>query len=443
MNNESTEQVAEPKPDFVPHPLQALYRGAHVNGTYVSMYDKYKSLLRALFIRPADDPDKQVYVCSDDERRRLASACAYEARHHTAGGSDFAVGFRVMLRDMGPTLDFFVDYFMLRPLLLTRRCFVAGGAILRLVMNSLTRKEQDNDAFRKTLVAEYETSDIDVFFTDVADINTYLSFLASKNVRAEKLPDKHDLYRISCDTEVFWSTPFLLQFTKINTTDLYALLEDFDLPMCQIGLDHTARLHYSIGFELVFEHGPDAVTHVRSHESDTDVKHRSSLNPKLDITRKDYSARVAKFEKLGFRFAHVNERTYYGRRPWTVDYYRLQDVHFTARADNVPLLLTLTELHNARLNAAQKLYNTKLATDALQQYEAEKNPPLRFSLAYNDISSKVLPLAPATLLNPTDSLTYVRNMLYNACFPDEVDNAWNKARSRQLCLRRALGDELD
>lgn len=343
------------KKSYVPHPLQVMYRaGDEYRG---NMYNKYKDLIRKLFIRPKNDTDDQVYVCSDSERCRLADMFSSEMSrgNHTFGGNDFGLAFRQTLHGKRTkVVEQFVDDFMLRPLLMTGRCFVAGGAVLRFLVNDMI-KEAEKKADARLM---FQNSDIDVFFTDEEDINTYMYYLKSKNVNLEKIQEKHDTYRVTSPTGCFYA-PFLIQFTKTSTTSIYELMDDFDLPMCQIGIGNSMELQWTIGFEVLMEHMEDAVIHVTAYNNDAEQ-------------RKDYLARVLKFEQMGYHFKFVDDRTYYGRRPWTMEYYERKALKLTPSNDNTPLLLTLMEYYNKRCEFCHFQYMYRIAEREIakkQQYE--------------------------------------------------------------------------
>jgi hypothetical protein len=331
MTTEIKEITLPKEEEFVPHPFQSIYRAGKEYEN--NMYKKYKAMIRALWIRPKEDADKQSYLCSDGERRVLAAMFAMEAslpRGMDGNSEEYVVHYMV---NKVSTREF-LDYFMLRPLLATGRCFVAGGAIMRFFFN--TQKKDANQDFRDM----FTENDIDVFFNDERDINTYLYFLKSKNVNVEKIEDKHHLYRVSSAIGYF-THPWLIQFTKTTETDLHRLIEDFDLPMCQVGIGKGEAIRYSIGFEVYLANCANAVIHVTKHDG---------------AMRKDYEARLAKYEKMGFCMKRTDVRGYYGRRPWSMDYEEIHDFLFTAANQNDTLLMTLCEAYLASMNEHHKAF---------------------------------------------------------------------------------------
>lgn len=259
---------------------QALFE---INPAYPTVKKQCVDALRTTYIRSTGDVDTRVDVLDKHQRKILRALLI--ARENQL------VKLQPSRRDkISPEkCNELVQRFFLHEYVHRSDFFVAGGFLLRMMENP-----------EKDIGEIAEIHDIDIFYRDIQHVYDWIATLRDNKVTVEQMTAKeheHNSFRVTAPSE---PRPFIVQFTKTDADGIYELLESFDLPMCQIGIDLSRRCWTTLGFDALWENRADAIIYIN--------------NDAPSHLKADYDARLAKYEARGYRFKIVPERVYYGYR---------------------------------------------------------------------------------------------------------------------------------
>lgn len=301
--------------NLVPFNIQPLFDLVEVK---VFDIQKVMDILRHLWIRSTSDKNDEEYVLKNKAQRRIiACVLADLARSSCLSGSSF-INYDVLQKTMRALyLDEYIKVggFM-----------VAGGFLLRMVENP------DMDP-----LAIAEKHDIDIFVnnSNVDNVSNWLATLRANGVRVQQVERPqdekcgrqdfclgleqfamHNLYRIHWPSKVVpstgdghyasghnmpnWGGPsFLVQFSRTECRDIYELMENFDLPMCQIGINTSVQCVTSFAFHVVQKYKKDAII---------------SVSNAIDGSKRVIyeKRRLDKYCERGYHLHVVDGLTYYG-----------------------------------------------------------------------------------------------------------------------------------
>jgi len=189
-----------------------------------------------------------------------------------------------------------LNHFMLYKYVSTGFFYVAGGFLLRMLENP--------NIDVSDIAAEH---DIDIFYRDVRHVYDWIVSMRANGAFVYRIADRHDLFSVTLKN---MPCAFLIQFSETDAGSIYELLESFDLPMCQIGVDASMRCCTSFGFDWVWENRDDVVIYLCNYCS-TKVGEwtRKSENSSIVLW---YMTRIAKYAARGYHFRVVQFPAYYG-----------------------------------------------------------------------------------------------------------------------------------
>jgi hypothetical protein len=260
------------------------------NPSFKCLRTQCKDVLRKTYIRPVSDIDKKIPVLQDKYQRKLLRNMLITRENQLRMHQSFKY-------DKIPStkINELVHRFFLEQYLQASKFFIAGGFLLRML------EEPDKD------IGEIaEQHDIDVFFHDEQDVYNWITTLRANKVTVESIGEKkwHNLFKCTTPSE---ERPFLIQFTQTRKNGIYELLETFDFPICQIGVDNSRRCFTTFGFDVAWENRADAVT----------ILHKTSPVDGSGGADKHWEKRLKKYEDRGYRFKFVPELVYYERVHFT------------------------------------------------------------------------------------------------------------------------------
>lgn len=278
--------------ESVPFNAQAIFEK---NPAFKSMRKQCTRVLRDTYVRPLADIDKPTHALQDKRQRRLLrqmlitreSQLRMQQRFHSDKISS-------------EKINELVQRFFLHEYVQCSRFFIAGGFLLRM----LEQPEVDIGVIA-------EQHDIDIFYRESQHVYDWITTLRANGCTVTNIGEKkwHNLFRVETRSE---PRPFLIQFTHTSADGIYELLESFDFPICQIGVDLSRRCFTTFGFDAVWDNRKDAVMILNKDEP---VGAGTDITGKQDEPHADnfWAARVAKYEARGYRFKFVPELVLYGR----------------------------------------------------------------------------------------------------------------------------------
>lgn len=253
-----------------------------------SQREHIKSVLRASYIQPAASR-ADVPALSGKVQHRMLRAALATREHQMRKYQPFA-------QDKIPPskINEIAQRFFLEIYLKQSHFFIAGGFLLRVL---------EQPACDVGEIAA--KNDIDIFYRDIQHVYDWIATLRANGVTVDRTGEyNHGLFTITAPSEPL---PFLVQFTHTRAASLYELLESFDFPMCQIGIDTARRCFTTCGFDVAWENRGDAVISI----------HNGAYNNNFE--EHFYKKRMAKYTERGYRFELTPHLVLYGRTKFKYD----------------------------------------------------------------------------------------------------------------------------
>ena len=265
------------------------------NDAFRSMRKQCTSVMRKTYVRPLADIDKPVHALQDERQRRLLRRMLITRENQLRMQQRFH-GDKIS----SAKINELVQRFFLYEYVKRSQFYVAGGFLLRM----LEQPERDIGEIA-------EQHDIDVFFRDHQYVYDWIATLRANNCTVTNIGEKkwHNLFRVSTPSE---PRPFLIQFTETRADGIYELLESFDFPICQIGVDSSRRCFTTFAFDAAWDNRADTVMILHKDSPVGSGVHSDGTRDE-PLADNYWAARVAKYEARGYRFKFVPQLVLHGR----------------------------------------------------------------------------------------------------------------------------------